>query len=211
MTRLVRSIVSAIVIALLCGTAARADDGTALRGNVLAAMAAASSFDVDVTNPQGITGTAVVQPQLGRTKAQGSGGPHTVLVYALGGYLYEQFDGAAWQRRKLAGSGANVIAPLNAATVVTPGADVHDPSGMAFGAFSAVTTLPIPGVGTIPNVAMDCTYDKATMLLHSCTSQYATLTFHNYNDPKNVIELPAEAKNAAELPPLGAAGVPQAK
>ncbi len=174
-------------------------------------MAATTSFDVDVTNPQGITGFAVVQTQLGRTKVQGSGGPHTLLLYAMGGYIYQQLDGAAWQRRKWPGSGGAVIPPLGISPVVTPEADTRDSGGMSYGAFSAVTTLPIPGVGSIPNVSMECTYDKATLLLHACTSQYATFAFRNYNDPKNVFELPSEAKNATELSPLTGAGLPQGK
>ncbi len=185
---------------------ARADDGTALRTSVLTAMAATSSFAVDLQNPQGIMGTAVVQTQLGRTKVQGSGGPHTLLLYVVGGYEYEQFDGSSWQRRKLPAGGLTVIAPLAPNATVTAKPDARDSSGETFGAFSAITSFPIPGMGTIPNVALDCTYDKSTMLLHVCTSQYATLSFHNYNDPKNVVELPADAKSATELPPLGGTG-----
>jgi len=197
----------AVVVLLAAGTlAARADDGTALRGNVLGAMAATSSFVMDVANPQGIYGSAIVQTQLGRAKVQGSAGPHTLLLYALGGYEYQQIDGSAWQRRKLPAGATMLIAPLGATATVTPQPDTRDASGEMFGAFRAVTTLPIPGVGTIPNVTMDCTYDKATLLLHICASQYATLTFHNYDDPKNVVELPAEAKNAAELAPLDGTG-----
>ncbi len=206
MAFVVRRLVVAMVL-LAAGTlAARADDATALRDNVLAAMAATSSFVMDVANPQGIYGSATVQTQLGRAKVQGSGGPHTLTLYAIGGYVYQQFDGSAWQRRKLPGGSAMLIAPLSATATLTPQPDARDPAGETFGAFRAVTTLPIPGVGTIPNVTMDCTYDKATLLLHTCSSQYATLTFHNYNDPKNVVELPAEAKNAAELAPLDGTG-----
>jgi hypothetical protein len=209
---LVRHLLGVMAIAAVCCAAAGADDdGSALRGSVLGAMAATSSFVVDVINPQGITGSAIVEPQLGRTKVQGSGGPHTLTIYALGGYLYEQFDGAAWQRRKLPGSGGNLIAPISAAATVSLLPDTHDATGALYGAFSAVTTLPVPGIGAIPNVAMQCTYDKSTLLLHTCVCQYATFTFHSYNDPKNAVDLPPEAKNAAELAPLGADGLPQGK
>ncbi len=184
---------------------ARADDGTGLRANVLMALAGTTSFVVDLANPQGIYGSAVVQTQSGRTKVQGSAGPHSLTLYAVGGYEYQQIDGSAWQRRKLPAMNALLISPLSATATVTPKPDERD-GGVVYGAFTAVTSLPVPGIGTIPNVSMDCTYDKATMLLHVCTSQYATLTFHNYNDPKNVVELPADAKNAAELAPLDGTG-----
>ena len=199
-----RHLVTASVIAALCCGTARADDGASLRTSVLSALAATTSFAVDLSNPQGITGNAIVQTQLGRTKVQGSAGPHTLVLYAVGDEEYQQIDGSAWQRRKIPGGGALVIAPLSASAAVTAQPDTRDAAGMTFGAFRAVTTLPIPGLGTIPNVTMDCTYDKATKLLHVCTSQYATLSFHNYNDPKNVVELPAAAHDAAELPPLDA-------
>jgi len=201
-----RRLVFAAAVAALCCGSARADDGSALRTAVLAALAATTSFAVDVTNPQGITGNAIVMTQLARAKVQGSAGPHTLVLYAAGGEEYQQIDGSTWQRRKLPAGAAVLIAPLSATATVATQPDVHDPSGMVFGAFRAITSLPIPGVGTIPNVTMDCTYDKATMLLHVCTSQYATLTFHNYNDPKNSVDVPADARNAAELPALDASG-----
>jgi hypothetical protein len=203
-----RHLATVMVIAALCGGSARADDGTALRASVLAALAATTSFVVDLSNPQGITGTAVVLTQLGRTKVQGSAGPHSLALYAADGEEYQQIDGSPWQRRKLPGASALLIAPLAGAASFAPQPDVRDPSGMTYGAFRAVTTLPIPGLGTIPNVTMDCTYDKATMLPHVCTSQYATLSFHNYNDPKNAVDVPADALAGAELPALdlGAGG-----
>jgi hypothetical protein len=194
-----------VTMAACCTATAAAQDGAALRANLVAALAATTSFQIDVTNPQGIMGTVVVQTQLGRAKVQGSGGPHTVSIYAVSGYEYQQFDGGAWQRRKLPPGGL-AISPFAAAAAVTPEADKRDASGATFGAFTATTSLPIPGIGTIPNVALECTYDKATLLLHDCTSQYGEFAFHNYNDPKNVVELPADAKTATELPPLTAAG-----
>jgi hypothetical protein len=202
----VRRLVTVAAIAAVCAGNAGADDGTGLRTSVLTALAATTSFVLDLANPQGIYGTAVVQTQLGRTKVQGSAGTHSLVLYALDGYEYQQIDGSAWQRRKLPAMNALVIAPLSASATLTPKADERDPSGVVYGAFGAVTSLPVPGIGTIPNVSMDCTYDKSTMLLHVCTSQYATLTFHNYNDPKNVVELPADAKNATELAPLDGTG-----
>jgi hypothetical protein len=174
-------------------------------------MAATSSLVVDVSNPQGINGTAIFEPQLGRAKVQGSGGPHTLLVYAIGNEIYQRFDGSAWQRRKLPAAVGSIFAPLGVAPAITPQADTRDASGMTYGALSAVTTLPIPGIGSIPNVQLECTYDKATMLLHVCTCQYATFTFHNYNDPKNAIDVPPEAKSAPESAPLGGAGFPPGK
>jgi hypothetical protein len=130
-----------------------------------------------------------------------------LLVYASGGYEYQQFDGSSWQKRKLPPGGLT-LSPLASTATVTAQADKRDASGAVYGAFSATTSLPIPGVGTIPNVAMDCTYDKETLLLHDCTTQYGEFAFHNYNDPKNVVDLPADTKNATELPPLtaGASG-----
>jgi hypothetical protein len=193
-----------VTLAACCTATASADDGTALRAKLVAALAATTSFQVDVSNPQGITGTIVFETQRGRAKVQGSGGPHTLLLYAVGGYAYQQFDGSAWQRRKLPPGGLS-ISPLAQAASVTPEADKRDAAGATFGAFSATASLPIPSVGTIPNVALDCTYDKATLLLHDCTSQYGEFAFHNYNDPKNVVELPSEAKTATDAP-LTAAG-----
>jgi hypothetical protein len=189
-----RRLVVAVAIAALCCGRARADDGAALRSAVLGALAATTSFALDLSNPQGITGSAIVLTQLGRAKVQGSAGPHTLVLYAVGDEEYQQIDGSAWQRRSLPAAAASLlIAPLGASASVSAQPDVRDASGMVFGAFRAITALPIPGIGTIPNVTMDCTYDKATLLLHVCTSQYATLTFHNYNDPKNTVDLPADA------------------
>jgi hypothetical protein len=196
-----------VALVCVCAAAARADGrGSALRTTVLAAMTATSSFVMDVANPQGIYGSVVVLTQSGRAKIAGSGGNHTLTVFVQDGYAYQQFDGSAWQRRKLPPGAATLIAPISSAASVTAQPDVHDASGATFGAFEALTSLPIPGVGTIPNVTLDCTYDKSTLLLHACASQYATLTFHNYNDPKNVVDLPADAKSAIELAPLDATG-----
>jgi hypothetical protein len=202
MASFARHLATVTVVAALCGGLARADDGTALRASVLGALAGTTSFQVDISNPQGITGNAIVLTQLGRTKVQGSAGPHTLVLYAADGEVYQQIDGAPWQRRKLPGGSALLIAPLTAAATFRPEPDVHDPSGMTAGAFQAVTSLPIPGVGTIPNVTLECTYDKATMLPRTCSSQYATLAFHNYNDPKNVVDVPPAALSATELAPL---------
>jgi hypothetical protein len=176
------------------------DAGVALRSNVLAALAQTTSFQIDVSNPQGITGTITYLTRSGRVKVQGSGGPHTLVLYAVGDYEYQQYDGSSWQRRKLPAGGL-VISPLAATATVVPEAD-RNAGGETLGAFGATTSLPIPGVGTIPNVALECTYDKATMLLRTCVGQLATFAFSHYNDPKNSVELPADAKNATELPPL---------
>jgi hypothetical protein len=188
------------LVALL-GANVAVDAGVALRTNVLTALAGTSSFEIDVTNPQGITGTITYLPQSGRVKVQGSGGPHTLVLYAVGDYEYQQYDGSSWQRRKLPPGGL-VISPLAATATVVPEPDKKTAAGEAVGAFSATTSLAVPGIGTIPNVAMDCTYDKATLLLRTCTSQLATFVFTRYNDPKIVVDLPPDTKNATELPPL---------
>jgi hypothetical protein len=202
----VRRLVAVMALVTMSAGAARAADVSALRASILAAMTATGSFVMDVANPQGIYGSAIVQTQAGRAKISGSAGEHTLTVYAVNGYEYQQIDGSAWQRRKLPAGAAMLVAPLTGAVSITPQPDARDASGTTFGAFEALTSLPVPGIGTTPNVTLDCTYDKTTMLLHVCTSQYATLTFHNYNDPKNVVELPAQAKDAPELAPLDAGG-----
>jgi hypothetical protein len=198
-----RRLAAILALALAVPCAARADDGTNLRANVLTAMAATQSFVVDLSNPQGISGNAVVITRLGSTKVQGSAGPHSLLLYAIGAEAYMQIDGGAWQRRAVpAGFGMSLL-PLAQAASVTPQADGRDGSGT----FAVVAPLPIPGIGTIPNVATTCTYDKSTMRLRTCANQYATLTFHGYDDPKNAVELPPDARNATELPPLDASGL----
>ncbi len=176
------------------------DPGVSLRTNVLGALARTTSFQIDVTNPQGITGTITYLTRSGRVKVQGSGGPHTLVLYAIGDYEYQQYDGSSWQRRKLPPGGL-VISPLAATATVVPEAD-KTVGGETLGAFAATTSLPIPGVGTVPNVALECTYDKLTMLLRTCSGPLATFAFVHYNDPKNSVDLPADAKNATELPPL---------
>jgi hypothetical protein len=190
---------ASLVAVALCCTRAGADDGSSVRDGILAAMAATTSFAVDVVNPQGIVGTAVVLPKLGEAKVQGSAGPQTLLAFVTGGAIYTQFNGGAWQRQAIPADATALVVPLTHAASITPGPDQRDRSGATFGAFTAFTSLSIPGLGTIPNVALDCTYDKLTMLLHACTCQYAAFTFRDYNDPKNVVALPDDVRNAAPV------------
>jgi hypothetical protein len=83
---------------------------------------------------------------------------------------------------------------------VTIAPDVTD-GGVTYGAITTqIDTAMIPGAPAVGPQTLTCTYDKQTYLMHSCTNGVFTETMSGYNDPANVVTVPADALNAPLTP-----------
>jgi hypothetical protein len=71
-------------------------------------------------------------------------------------------------------------------------------AGSVYGAIRIGLTgdAPAAGVPMTSATDRDCTYDKATYLLHDCMAGPLLMTFDRYGDARNEIVVPSEAANA---------------
>jgi len=171
---------------LICVAApARADDKSDLQAKVSGALKHAKSFVATSLIVQiGISTTTVfVAPD--RTKTSVATGGQTRDIVTIGDAVYVSANGAPFEKR----SSASLLAQIKALTEVSISAVVPDitAGGVTFGVYQTIAD--VPGMP----ITLTCTYDKKTYLPVKCTSDALVQTFGNYDDPKNIIEIPQGA------------------
>jgi len=174
------------VLSACAAVPALADDKSDLQAKVSAALKHAKSFTA-TTLLVGLgvsTTTMYVAPDRTKTSVALAGSTRDIVT--VGGTAYVSVNGAPYEKRTLSPAQA---ATLTAVTDVSVSAIVPDVSagGTTYGAFETVA-------GAAPTaVTLTCTYDKKTYLLVKCSSDSLVQMFGNYDDPKNVIDVPKEA------------------
>ena len=201
-----------LVMALIAlPVAARADDAADLKAKMTAAMQPIVSMRLTVQSPYGATGQMIVilRPAT-QMKMVMAVGPMNLEQYISGGFAYTRINGA-WQKRALPSTTqalafAHMITSDSTVTLVPDKTE----DGIAFGALSFTMTTPFAFPGAPPTMALACTYDKKTFLMHRCANEMATITYAGFNDPANVVVLPDDAKNAPEGAPIALPASPAA-
>jgi hypothetical protein len=200
----------ALTIAL-AGTA-RADDLPAVTAKICSAAASVSSFVV-LTSLAGTTGVSsrmtFVRPL--RIKAVTTVGTMSTESYFVDGVVYVHSPMIGWQRMSV-GEVKVTAASMNIANTLKSAKVSYLPDRQEDGTLVGVFQVEsLPGVSSMlpsapPAVAtgpatqtMTCTFDKSTYRLRTCVSSLMTMTYSNYNDPANLVELPPDAKNAVPL------------
>ena len=162
---------------------ARADDATALRGKIAAAMQAAKSYVITTTASTGFTVTTTfVAPD--RFHSSLAYGGNTRDVVLIGPVAYVSDDGRAYQKVQAPPAIIAAQSQLSAVPVDRVLAD-KTVGGKAWGRF--VTT----SAGPQKDQRLTCTFDKATYRINDCSNEGMTLTFSRYDDPRNVVAIPA--------------------
>lgn len=180
---------SALAIVLVCAAAgpALADDKTDLQIKISAALKAAKSFSTTaIVAANGLViNSVLVAPD--RAKTTVAAGGMTMDSVLIGSDLYVSRNSAPFEK---SAAPPAVAAQLKLATEPVVAAIVSDvtESGVTYGAF----TMPFTG-STLP-MTLTCEYDKATFRLAKCANEKVSVTYSNDDDPKNVVEIPKDAK-----------------
>ena len=176
-----------------------------LRKHMTAAALGVKSFRLQLSSPMGMTSVATVTMKPIRMHMQVASGPIVMEMYLADGYLYQRIGNGGWQKQPLPSTAAlpvDSIKALTQGTSMTAGPDVTE-GGVTYGSYDvSVATASIPGAPAAGPISLSCTYDKSTFLTHECKSRFVTETFLDYNDPGNVVTLPADLSTATELPKM---------
>ncbi len=202
--------VAAITVAALlsiCSLPARAaqDEGSRVAAAVAKAAADVTSFRMTLSGAQNISSTmVVVRPD--RVRSDMSFGPMKTESVVIGSTSYVRINGGTWLVSKIQNAmdfAKQFATTLAKQTTYTPLPDRQE-SGVTYGAFSSTTDsgmMAAAGTATASStpMTMECTYDKVTYLMHVCTLAPPgapfpmTLTYSAWNDPANVVDVPADA------------------
>ncbi len=128
-------------------------------------------------------------------------GPTVAMeMFVVDGFMYQSINGSRWERRPLPDprSAVHLGPAFGDPGTVTPLPDRVE-NGLTYGAFTESPPASVPSSGLM---TFTCTYDKSNGWLHACESPLGTMTYGGYNDPGNVVELPAAAKDAIDLPAI---------
>jgi hypothetical protein len=234
----------AIVAAVLAGGTAvlayaspgRADDSAlAILSKMSAAQVALTSFVMTTTAAtSGVTSVATVVRTPSKTpgeaysgvatKVETAVGSITIDTYIVDSTMYLSMNGSPWQKKALTAeqfktfTGSLIDGFKTNPPVATLQPDRVD-GGVTYGdvRIAAPTPASLASMPGMPKtLTLECMYDKATYLMHECDAEQFTMTFSNFNDPANVVVLPAAAANATPLmmplpgekPPGGAPPAP---
>ncbi len=202
------------ILAFVMPGSARADDAETilLSAKLSSAAAGVSSFVVlmHLAGTTGVGGTMTfVRPM--RVKTEFSVGAVKMESYLVDGKAYVHAPGGGWQVTSIDAVHADRQS-VNIADSLKPAAVKLLPDRVEDGQQVGVVQID-PNVAAAGPVAREmsqnlvCSYDKVSYRLKSCANQYMTMTYVKYNDPANVVVLPAEAQHATPLvSPAPAAG-----
>ena len=231
MKRMLRALSVGAFFLVAAARAQADDDGTQLGAKLQSAEAGVTSFQATMHGFSGMTvSMVVVRPD--RVKFVSSFGPVSSEAVVVGANTYMRVNGGPWTTSTTAGTveaAKYLVDSLCTCATYTMLPDRRE-NGDTVGAFSA--SVPLPGLpdaratagapaapaagasATTKPSTMDCTYDKTTYLLRSCTVQLAnipsplTMTYAKWNDPGNVVDVPADVPappHAAPVAPTRAA------
>ena len=172
------------LLALLAAApaAARADDLASLRGKIGATMHAAKSFVVTTTATTGFrVVTTFAAPDRYHSTLSYNG---TTDVILIGPVAYISSDGRTYRKtdappEMLAAQGQFLNVPVDRALPDTV------ENGKTWGRFATTSS------GLQKDQHLICTYDKQTYRIGACANEGLTLAFSRYDDPANVVGVPA--------------------
>ncbi len=142
-----------------------------------------------------------------RVRSVMSFGPVTMETIVVGTASYSRVNGGAWlvsqigNRENFAKQLMSSFANQSTSTVLPDEVD----AGVTYGAFSTTMAAPLAMPGSGPTAAtgapltVHCSYDKVTYLPHACKMEGSgapfsfTMTYSAWNDPGNVVDVPADA------------------
>ena len=177
--------VSLALLALLAAApaAARADDLATVRTKVGAAMHAAKSFVVTTTAATGfsVTMTFAAPDRYHSTLAYNGTNRDVVLV---GPVAYISDNAQVYRKTDAPPEVIAAQAQLRDVPVdqVLPDKNA---GGRMWGQFATTSA------GPSKNQRLICTYDKKTYRINDCSNEGLSLTFSRYDDPANVVTVPA--------------------
>ena len=190
-------VASVAVIALPAG--AWAQSAADIRSSMQTAVAGVKSFRMQVSSPFGGSSDATIVRTPLRMHMTASAAAMTFDTYYSDSVVYGRMGTGAWKKHHVPMSASpDMLKTVMNGGQLTPIADVVE-AGTAYGAFKVqVDTSAIPNMPRIPPVTMTCTYDKKSFLIHDCKNRFITIALNGYNDPANVVTLPADLAGAAD-------------
>jgi hypothetical protein len=179
----------ALVAVMLASAAipARADDKSDLQAKIAAAAKGVKSVVMTTVISQVGATTTVVYVAPDRTRSSISApilGTRDVLT--IGDTSYLSTNGGPYTKSESPGAAAQVR-NLTDVTVIDIQPDITT-AGITYGQYTTTITAMERSVSLI------CAYDKKTYLRTTCGNEFAVVKFTNYNDPKNIVEVPSGAK-----------------
>jgi|GEM_PF-3421306 hypothetical protein len=185
-----RRLASLALLALLAAgsAAARADDRATVRSKVSAAMRAAKSYMVTTTASTGFSVTTTfAAPDRYHSTLTYSGQVRDVVLIGPVAYIS---DGAAYRRTDAPPEVVEAQTQLREIPVDSVLPD-KTASGRTWGQFTTTSA------GPQKDQHLTCTYDKKTYRINDCSNEGLTLTFSHYDDPANVVTIPANLATSA--------------
>ena len=180
--RLVPLALAALLAAL--SAPARADDLATVRAKVAAAMQGAKSFVVTTTASTGFTVTLTfVAPDRYHSSLVYGGGTRDIVL--VGPVAYVSADGGQTYRKT--DTPPSVLEAQTQLRNVPVDQLLSDKvvAGKTWGQFATTAA------GPEKDQHLNCTYDKKTYRLNDCVNEGFTLVFSRYDDPANVVTIPA--------------------
>jgi hypothetical protein len=176
--------------------------------DVRAGMAASvTSMRIVTSSPLGFSNTMTIVTHPRRAHMVMTVGPITIEIYLVDNIIYQRLGSGDWQKRTLPADAAllDLMKTFVDLSQMTVGPDETD-GGTVYGTLQLdVNPAQLPGMlqtMATPNIKLVCTYDKSTYRMHQCKNDLATETFEGYNDPENVIVLPAALDDAVDAGPF---------
>jgi hypothetical protein len=210
MGRWVFRILPAAIVALLAVLPARlpafGDDLASIRSAMKTASAGIHSFRIELTSSLGMNSVITIIREPIAVHMQTTG-MLAIETYVTDGTMYMRIGTAPWRKQTMPSTAASLdmVRTMTNSSRMTVGPDIVE-DGVGYGSLIVQTDAgAIPGL-PIPDLKLTCTYDKVKFLMHDCKAELFntpfTETFVGYDDPANVVVLPADAANAVEGPPV---------
>ena len=184
-----RRVIPLALLALLAApSAAHAEDAATVRGKIAAAMQSAKSYVITTSATTGftVTTTFAAPDRFHSSLAYGATKRDVVLI---GQVAYVSDDGRPYQKID---APPDIVAAQSQLRAVPVDQVLPDTSagGKSWGRF--VTT----SAGPQKDQRLTCTFDKRTYRINDCSNEGMTLTFSRYDDPANVVSIPAATSPA---------------
>jgi len=170
------------LLAAAPAAARAADDPAVVRARVGAAMTSAKSFVVTTTATTGfsVTMTFVAPDRYHSTLAYNG----TTDVVLVGPFAYVSNDGRAYRKTDAPPAVVAAEAQMREIPVdhILPDKTA---GGKTWGQFTTTSA------GLQKDQHLTCTYDKKTYRINECSNEGLSLAFSRYDDPANVVTIPA--------------------
>ncbi len=147
------------------------------------AMKSAKSYVVTTRYPAQSYSSTLVYVAPDRYRVAVAVAATTTDVITVGATSYSSKNGAPFEKAPVSPEETERIKLISVVKVAAAHADVTV-DGVTYGAFDTA-----PPAGT--SAGLTCTYDKKSYRLVRCANADWTQSFDDYDDPKNVVDVPA--------------------